>query len=265
MPIDELGRRRFLQLSGVGAAAVLGDGLFPAAQAAAPAAAAAACVDNPFGSRPLYLRGGFNGWSASSDYQFAYNCNRFELMVNLTGSSDFKIADANWSPDADFGGGAAGDLVQPGVPLQLALQGANLTYAFDGDQKVVLDISQSSTTPSVTITSCLPNPLGKALLGLSGDFNGFNPRPADYFLYSCDGYYLNVDLQGTYEFTIIDPIGAPGTHLGAADDSHNGVSLNHRLMRRGADLEELARLLGHQRLDTTRRYLDNIATATRTR
>lgn len=226
MAIDELGRRRFLQLSGVGAAAVLGDGLFHAVQAAAPAAAAAACVDNPFGSRPLYLRGGFNGWSASPDYQFAYNCNRFELMVNLTGSSDFKIADANWSPDADFGGGAAGDLVEPGVPLQLALQGANLTYAFDGDQHVVLDISQSSTTPSVTITPCLPNPLGNALLGLSGDFNGFNPRPSDYFLYSCDGYYLNVDLQGTHDFTIIDPIGPPETHLGAADDSHNVVSLN---------------------------------------
>jgi integrase/recombinase XerC len=36
----------------------------------------------------------------------------------------------------------------------------------------------------------------------------------------------------------------------------------HRLLHSGAHLEELAQLLGHQRLDTTRRYLDNIATAT---
>ena len=51
-------------------------------------------------------------------------------------------------------------------------------------------------TPTLTITACPQNPLGDALLGLSGDFNDFSPEAADYFLYSCDGYYLNVDLQG---------------------------------------------------------------------
>jgi len=195
--------------------------------AGAPMAAAdAPCVDNPFGSRPLYLKGGFNGWSVNPDFQFAYNCNRFELTVNLTGTSEFKVADANWSTDADFGGGAAGGHVSAGVPLQLALRGSNLTFAFDGVQKVVLDISQSSTAPTLAITPCPQNPLGNALLGLSGDFNGFTPRPADYLLYSCDGYYLNINLQGTHEFKILDPLGTPETHLGAADDSHNVVTLN---------------------------------------
>ena len=194
---------------------------------ATPAAAAdAPCVDNPFGNRALYLKGGFNGWSASPDYKFAYNCNRFELTVNVSGSSDFKVADANWSADADFGGGAAGGHVQPGVPLQLALRGSNLTFAFTGVQKVVLDITQSSTTPSLTITPCAQNPLDEALLGLSGDFNGFIPRPADFFLYSCDGYYLNVSLEGTHEFKILDPIGPPETRLGAPDASHSVVTLN---------------------------------------
>src|SRR4051812_20738776 len=155
---------------------------------ATPAAAAgAACVDNPFGNRPLYLKGGFNGWSASPDYKFAYNCNRFELTANISGSSDFKVADANWSADADFGGGAAGSRPQPGVPLQLALRGSNLTYTFSGVQKVVLDVSQSKTAPKLTISPCAQNPLDDALLGLSGDFNGFTPRPADFFTYSCDG------------------------------------------------------------------------------
>ena len=113
---------------------------------------------------------------------------------------------------------------QPGVPLQLALRGSNLTYAFDGVQKVVLDVSQSKTTPKLTITPCAQNPLDDALLGLSGDFNGFNPRPADFFTYSCDGYYLNVNLQGTHEFKILDPIGPPETRLGAPDASHSVVT-----------------------------------------
>ncbi len=192
---------------------------------ATPAAAAdAPCIDNPFGNRPLYLKGGFNGWSASPDYKFAYNCNRFELTANISGSSDFKVADANWSADADFGGGAAGSRPQPGVPLQLALRGSNLTYTFSGVQKVVLDVSQSKTAPKLTISPCAQNPLDDALLGLSGDFNGFTPRPADFFTYSCDGYYLNVNLQGTHEFKILDPIGPPKTRLGAPDASHSVVT-----------------------------------------
>jgi glycosidase len=194
--------------------------------AASPTAAAVdgPCVANPFGNRPLYLKGGFNGWSADPAFQFAYNCNRFELTADVSGTSDFKVADATWSADADFGGGAAGSQVAAGVPLQLALRGSNLTFAFDGVQQITLDISQSSTTPTLTVTPCPRNPLGDALLGLSGDFNGLTPAPADYFLYSCDGYYLNVDLQGPHEFTIGDPIGAPETHLGAADSSHNVVT-----------------------------------------
>ncbi|MEU4218055.1 glycoside hydrolase family 13 protein [Actinoplanes sp. NPDC026623] len=198
----------------------------PVAASQSAAAADAPCVANPFGSRPLYLKGGFNGWSADPGFQFVYNCNRFELLVDVSGTSDFKIADASWSADADFGGGAAGGQVVAGAPLPLALGGSNLTFAFDGVQQVVLDISQSSTTPTLTITRCPQNPLGDALLGLSGDFNGFNPAPADYFLYDCDGYYLNVDLQGLHEFKILDPLGAPETHLGAADSSHDVVTLN---------------------------------------
>ena len=200
--------------------------MFSSAATPPAAAAEAPCVDNPFGNRPLYLKGGFNGWSASADYQFAYNCNRFELTVNLSGSSDFKVADAGWSTDADFGGGAAGGRVQSGTPLQLALRGSNLTYTFTGVQKVVLDVSTSRTTPTLTISSCAQNPLDPALLGLSGDFNGFSPRPGDFFQYSCDGYYLNVDLQGTHEFKILDPIGAPKTRLGAPDAAHDVVTPN---------------------------------------
>src|SRR5688572_21442774 len=73
----------------------------PVAASPPAAAADAPCVANPFGSRPLYLKGGFNGWSADPDFQFVYDCNRFELTADVSGTSDFKVADASWSADAD--------------------------------------------------------------------------------------------------------------------------------------------------------------------
>ncbi len=209
----------------------------------AAAVAKAPCVDNPFGDRPLYLKGGFNGWSANPAFQFVYNCNRFELTVDLSGSSDFKVADADWSADADFGGGVAGGQVEAGVPLQLALRGSNLTFAFNGVQQVVLDVSESSTTPTLTITPCPANPLGDALLGLSGDFNGFQPDAEDYFSYDCTGYFLNVDIQGTHAFRIVDPLGPPESRLGATDNSHNTVVLGQPFpLASAADVSPLANL-----------------------
>jgi len=164
------------------------------------------CIDNPFGDRSIYLRGGFSSWGAIPEYELAYNCNRFELQLELTGTNSFKVADANWSGDADFGGGTGGSDLVPGEPLPLAIGGSNLTAEFSGTQRVVLDVSESSTTPTLTIYACPPPPLGDALLGAIGTFNDGEPAPEDYFLYSCDAYYLNLDAEGSHEFTIADPI-----------------------------------------------------------
>ncbi|MEE6295135.1 alpha-amylase family glycosyl hydrolase [Georgenia wangjunii] len=182
------------------------------------------CVDNPFGDRELYLRGGFSSWGALPEYQFVYNCNRFELLVEVSGTNSFKVADAGWSGDSDFGGGAAGSELSEGEPLPLALQGSNLTFAFEGTQRVVLDVSASATNPTLTITRCPASPLGDALLGLSGTFNDGSPSPAEYFTYSCGAYYLNVDIEGTHDFTIGDPLGTAATRFGAADEGSNVVT-----------------------------------------
>jgi glycosidase len=188
-----------------------------AVTAPAPAAAAPGdCVENPFGDRPLYLRGGFSSWNALPEYELVYSCNRFEAVVDLDGTSSFKIADADWSADADFGGGE----LTPGEPTTLRLQGPNLTFAFAGTQRVVLDVSASVTQPALTITSCPAPPLGDALLALSGTMNDGEPGPGDYFVRSCDAYFLNVDLEGTHEFVLTDPAGGGATTFGAPDAEH---------------------------------------------
>ncbi|MFS0700392.1 glycoside hydrolase family 13 protein [Cellulomonas sp. 179-A 4D5 NHS] len=191
----------------------------------APASAAdGVCVDNPFGDRSIYLRGGFSSWNALPEYEMVYDCNRFELLLELSGTSSFKVADATWSADADFGGGAAGSELTAGEPLPLAIHGPNLTFAFDGTQQVVLDVSASAQTPTLTITQCPAPPLEDALLALSGSLNGGRPAPTDYFVYACDAYYLNVDVEGTQEFTITDPLGTGATTFGAPDAENDVVT-----------------------------------------
>jgi len=183
-------------------------------------------VENPFGERSLYLRGGFSGWRALPEYRLVYNCNRFELLMEVSGTNSFKVADENWSADADFGGGSAGSHLTSGEPLPLQLRGSNLSFAFDGTQKVVLDVSQSVTTPTLTITQCPASPLDDALPALTGTFNQWSPDADDHFIYSCDAYYLNVDIQGSHEFKIADPIGTADSSFGAADSTNNVVRLN---------------------------------------
>ena len=199
-------------------------GLLSAAGAPAAGAQSPECVPNPFGDRPLYLKGGFSSWNALPQYRFVYNCNRFELLLELSGTSDFKVADAGWSPDADFGGGSGGSQVPEGQPFTLHLQGSNLTYAFEGTQHIVVDVSQSSETPALTISQCPQNPLEDVPLFLRGSFDGGTPSSDYAFVYSCDAYYLNVDLEGAREFKIADPDTTPATSFGAPDPAHGDVS-----------------------------------------
>ena len=208
------------------ALAVVLVGLLSAIAAPMARAQSSGCVSNPFGDRPLYLKGGFSSWNALPQYRFVYNCNRFELLLELSGTNDFKVADANWSADADFGGGTNGSRVSEGQPFTLHLHGSNLTYAFDGTQHIVIDVSQSSRTPTLTISQCPPNPLDDTPLFLRGSFNDNRPSSDYAFTYSCDAYYLNVNFQGTQEFKITDPDSTPATSFGAPDGAHRDVTFN---------------------------------------
>lgn len=174
-----------------------------------------ACVDNPFGSQSLYMRGGMNSWSAADTYKFTYVCNHFELVTNLTGSQTFKIADSQWSTNADFGGGSASQ-VTADQALTLALQGANLNFTFTGVNKIILDVSKSTTTPTLTIQQCPDSPLGDTAIYLRGDMNSWATSNQYRFTYSCDAYYLNVADTGTFNFKIGDAGWTGKSSFGAA-------------------------------------------------
>ena len=110
---------------------------------AGAAQAFADCRPDPLAGRPLYLRGSLNNWRADDDTALRYACDHWELVARLSGTPTFKIADEDWSPDADFG--APGDVtLQAGTPQALARKGPAMKAAFAGMTRITLT---PATTP----------------------------------------------------------------------------------------------------------------------
>jgi cyclomaltodextrinase len=203
-------------LAGALFAVVATFGAVPVARAAEPdaATAAPACRANPLGTRALYLRGDYNQWAADETRALRWACNRFEGVVTLTGETRFKLGDEGWSPDADFGAPPTGETAATRVP-RLAPKGRELTHAFHGTHRIVLDMSQSTTQPTLAISDCPTAPTGGTQFFLRGSLSNWTALDEYAFTWSCDAYYLNVELQGRHEFKVADSAWTPATTYGA--------------------------------------------------
>ena len=179
----------------------------PHAEAAEPAT----CRADPLAGRSLYLRGTFNGWAADDAQRFSYFCNRHELVATLAGAHTFKVADDEWSPDADFGAPPAA----PDKPWQLTRKGQGIHHTFQGSHRMVLTMS-SPDNVTLGIAPCPAAPLGEATLFLRGTMNNWAAQDDHAFTYSCDAYYLNVKLRGKHEFKIADAAWSTVHTLGGA-------------------------------------------------
>ncbi len=173
--------------------------------------------------RALYLRGSFNNWSASDAQKFVWACHRYELVARIKGEHRFKLADEGWSADADFGrdpSRAAARLGQGGAPARLALRGAEFEHRFEGAHRLYLTMDPTNTQPALQIERCPAEaPLGQAVLFLRGSMNNWAALDEFAFQYSCDAYYLNVNLTGRHEFKIADPSWSEATSFGQARDA----------------------------------------------
>ena len=106
------------------------------------------CSAPPFGNRELFLRGGFNNWAATDNERFAWVCDRYELLAALSGEHPFKLADEDWSADADFGAGTDRRL-QPNQPKTLVAKGPAIEAAFAGQQRFTVRVAGGS--PQLTL------------------------------------------------------------------------------------------------------------------
>ena len=181
--------------------------------AAALAVPPGQCFANPLGTRALYVRGDFNQWAASDDTALRWLCNHFEGVVRIDGHARFKIGDEGWSQDADFGG----DPKAPGS-FRLVAKGGDIAHDFRGTHRIRLAMAQDDPShPTLAIEDC---PLTTGGLSqpvyLRGDLNNWGALESYAFQFSCDAYYLNVDLNGRYRFKVADAAWTPGSTWGAS-------------------------------------------------
>jgi cyclomaltodextrinase len=174
--------------------------LLPAAHAQTPNASAS-CRSDPYGKRDLYLRGSFNTWSTDDAHRFTWTCDRYELVTRLDGAQRFKVGDADWSADADFG--VAAD-AKPGPPWTLAAKGGDIPHTFAGPVRLVLAMPTTPAAPALSVAACDEAPLGDAVLFLRGSMNAWTALEDYAFKFHCDAYYLNVRLDGRQEFKVAD-------------------------------------------------------------
>jgi cyclomaltodextrinase / maltogenic alpha-amylase / neopullulanase len=176
-----------------------------------------ACKPNPLGNRDLFLRGSFNGWSTSDKQRFTYACNRFVLVTNITGEHNFKVGDDAWSTDADLGVAKSAAMTPPWSLVRKAQDNREIRYRFNGTHRLELRMTDSVTT--LNIATCDPPPLGNTTLYLRGTMNNWTAQDDYAFQFSCDGYYLNVNLQGKQEFKLADAANTRSTTLIANGDA----------------------------------------------
>ncbi|MDE2371861.1 MAG: hypothetical protein KGN16_23030 [Burkholderiales bacterium] len=84
-------------------------------------AAAADCGPEPWPGKTLYLRGTMNSWAAGDDWALRWICDAYAINVDLSGSYEFKIGEADWQAATTYGD-----------------QGRNYTRTFAGAQTLKL-------------------------------------------------------------------------------------------------------------------------------
>jgi glycosidase len=164
------------------------------------------------GGRTLYLRGSFNSWNAAAAQKFTWACDRYQLVTRIMGPHNFKIADEGWSADADFGRG--------NTAQQLTIKGPELQQLFNGVHRFTMTMDTSNSNPALHIETCPADaPLGQTTLFLRGSMNNWAALDEFAFQYSCDAYYLNVNLPARHEFKIADASWHDASSFGSASNA----------------------------------------------
>lgn len=153
-----------------------------------------------YGNTTVYIRGSMNDWGTSNPMSYqGSGIYQASLSLEEGVTYEFKFASEDWAT-VNFGGGANGDIVSAGEPLELGF-GNNLLFTPDSSESYIFEVDASDAqTPVITVRVEQPFPGTTVFLrGSMNDWSESNP-----FVYDGAGIYsVVVDLAaGDYEFKV---------------------------------------------------------------
>jgi hypothetical protein len=151
--------------------------------------------------KTLYLLGGINGWSSNDSYKFTESTTTpgvytLETSFKLYGA--FKVADAGWSAETNWGASSSTSTLTVGTAFTLSLGASsqNITFATATDtcqvSKITLDTDAGTLLVEGTVIHA-GNPTAETPIYLRGAFGGTTwPVLADY-------QFIKTTTDGVYE------------------------------------------------------------------
>ncbi len=161
-----------------------------------------ACSPAALANRDIYVRGSFNSWNAQEDWRMSWRCDHYELIATPSGEHQFKLADDDWSADADWGRPIG---FERGIPQTLRARGAPIEHRFAGGPVRFHLSFPKDKEPQFRMSDCQAKaPLGDNTIYLRGSMNNWAALDDYAMRWHCDAYVLNVDLKGRHDFKIGD-------------------------------------------------------------
>ncbi|MFC6440847.1 alpha-1,6-glucosidase domain-containing protein [Bowmanella sp. JS7-9] len=154
----------------------------------------------PYGDNVIYVKGSMNGWS-NNDPMSYIGGGVYELTLSLNGGEtyEFKIADANWGPVANFGSDSGTVTLGDDKVLSYNAGNLSITPAESGDYVFRVNAFDPAA-PVLNVKN--DNPYPGTTVYLRGDMNGWGTTDAFTFI-GGGQYEVVVTLAaGTYQFKV---------------------------------------------------------------
>jgi hypothetical protein len=191
----------------------------------------------PYGET-VYLRGDLNGWDTSLAFEFV-GADSYHVSATFpAGTTEFKLADANWA-NLNFGAGVDGGELEAASFKTLAAGGGNLSITLTEATPLVLILDATDPANPVLIVEAdlAYAPYQYTPVYLRGDMNGWAAGPDSQMLYHGSGKYeitVQLDAQ-TYLFKLADPDWT-SINLGGGTETLVNPELPLQLFDGGANL-----------------------------
>ena len=186
----------------------------------------------PYGETQLYLRGNMNEWGTNNNFRYLGNY-QYQLAIALeVGSYTFKVSDANWSAETNFGGNNVALGLEQSKTLLVSGGNISLDISDSGDYLLMLNAFEPQS-PQLSLTSFTPAFIERDI-SLRGSMNNWGSEQV--FSYQGGGRYsTRVTLaEQEYQFKIADADWAE-VNLGA-DDGNMALALGKALSSGQGDL-----------------------------